>query len=203
MDLLGILLILHFFFAHFSVALSAASDEDLHDPLTYEEINAIACSAGYVLHALKKKLLKVKSPCPLTKDMLLCLDYMISSDNEINGSRDWIELVNRGVLTCVNSITYAVFLAMEWELRTHLQIPFHENFIQQATSAIKGNEDLWVFWSMLSAGWNEISATNVLDRVVSLWITMLGLSYASAWIEKYKTEQKKATQKSNGLRKQL
>ena len=54
--------------SHFSVALSAASDEDLHDPLTYEEINAIAYSAGYALHALKKKLLKVKSPCPLTKD---------------------------------------------------------------------------------------------------------------------------------------
>ena len=44
---------------------------------------------------------------------------------------------------------------------------------------------------MLSAGWDEISVTNVLDRVVSLWITMLGCSYASAWIEKYKTEQKK------------
>ena len=94
--------ILHFFFAHFSVALSAASDEDLHDPLTYEKINAIACLAGYVLRALKKKLLKVKSPCPLTKDMLLCLDSMISSDNEIN---DWFELVNCGGLTCVNSIT--------------------------------------------------------------------------------------------------
>ena len=99
--------------SHFSVALSAASDEDLHYPLTDEEINAITYSAGYVLHAIKKKLLKVKTPCPLTKDMLLCLDDMISSDNEINGSRDWIELVNPGGLTCVNSITYEVFLAMK------------------------------------------------------------------------------------------
>ena len=56
---------------------------------------------------------------------------------------------------------------------------------------------------MLSAGWDEVSATNVLDRVVSSWITMLGFSYASAWIEKYKTEQKKTIQKSKGLRKQL
>eukprot|EP00731_Ephydatia_muelleri_P013921 Em0007g1231a len=90
--------------SHFSVALSAASDEDLHYPLTDEEINAITYSAGYVLHAIKKKLLKVKTPCPLTKDMLLCLDDMISSDNEINGSRDWIELVQlpsfrRGIST--------------------------------------------------------------------------------------------------------
>eukprot|EP00731_Ephydatia_muelleri_P014239 Em0007g1549a len=102
--------------SHFSVALSAASDEGLHYPLTYEEINAITYSAGYVLHAIKKKLFKVKTPCPLTKDMLLCLDDMISSDNEINGSRDWIQLVNRGGLTCVNSITYEVFLAMELQV---------------------------------------------------------------------------------------
>ena len=79
---------------------------------------------------------------------------------------------------------------MELELRTHLPIPLHENFIQQAIKrAIK--ICCCFFWSMLSAGWDEISATNVLDRVVSLWITMLGCSYASAWIEKYKTEQKK------------
>ena len=52
----------------------------------------------------KKKLLKVKSPCPLIKDMLLCLDDMISSDNEINGSRDWIELVNHGAwLKCFST----------------------------------------------------------------------------------------------------
>ena len=56
---------------------------------------------------------------------------------------------------------------------------------------------------MPSAGWDEISANNVLDRVVSLWITMLGFSYASAWIEKYKTKQKKTTQKCNSLREQL
>ena len=74
--------------------------------------------------------------------MLLCLDDMISSYNEINGSRDWIELVNHGGLMSVNSITYEVFLAMELELRTHLPIPLHENFIQQA---IKGNEDLLFF----------------------------------------------------------
>ena len=37
------------------------------------------------------------------------------------------------------------FLAMELELRTHLQLPHDENFIQQATSAIKGNEDLLFF----------------------------------------------------------
>ena len=92
--------------SHFSIVSSAASDEELHDTLTYEEINALAYSMGYVLHALKKKLLTDKSPCPLTKDMLFCLDDMISSDVGINCSRDWIELVNRGGLTCVNSITY-------------------------------------------------------------------------------------------------
>ena len=108
---------------YFSIASSAASDEELHDTLTYEKINALAYSAGYVLHALKKKLLRDKSSCPLTKDMLLCLDDTISSNDGINCSRDWVELVNRGGLTCVNSITYEVFLAMELELCTHLRLP--------------------------------------------------------------------------------
>ena len=35
------------------------------------------------------------------------------------------------------------------------------------------------------------------------WVTICGLSFASAWIEKFKQEAKMTTEKSKGLRKQL
>ena len=119
-----------------------------HDALTYEEINSLTYSAGYVPRAIKRKLQQKKS-CPLTKDLLLSIDDMIDSEGMINnGSRDWLELVNRGGLTCINSL---VFLAMELELRSHFQVLQQGDFIEQATSAIKSNEDVLFIWSMLSA----------------------------------------------------
>ena len=157
-----------------------------------------------LLHALQKKLRRKISPSRLTKDMLLCLEDMKSSDDDGQScSTHWIELVNCGGLTRVSSLTYEIFLSMELELSTHLQPTSNENFIQQATCSIKSSEDVVFFWSMISAGWDEVSATNVLDRVISLWITIRRFSHASIWIEKYKSEQKKTTQKSKGLRKQL
>ena len=41
----------------------------------------------------------------------------------------------------------------------------------------------------------------LLTLVVDMWVTIRGFSHASAWVEKYKVEQKKSTQKSKGLRK--
>ena len=129
---------------------------------------------------------------------------MIDSEGMINnGSRDWLELVNRGGLTCINSLTFEVFLAMELELRSHFQVLQQGDFIEQATSAIKSNEDVLFIWSMLSAEWDETSATNLFDRIIHLWITIRGFSYASAWIERYKNAKIISTQKSKGLRKQL
>ena len=46
-------------------------------------------------------------------------------------------------------------------------------------------------WSMLSAGWNESSRNTLLDMV---WVTVRGFSYSSAWIEKYKKDQKNNTE---------
>ena len=61
---------------------------------------------------------------------------------------------------------------MELELRSHLQVLQQGDFIEQATSAIKSNEDVLFFWSMLSAEWDETSATNLFDRIIHLWITI-------------------------------
>ena len=76
-----------------------------------EEINTLTYSAGYVPRAIKRKLQKQKS-CPLTKDLLqlLCIEDIIDSERMINnGSKDWLELVDHGDLTCINSLTLEFF----------------------------------------------------------------------------------------------
>ena len=145
-----------------------------YDALTYEEINSLMYSAGYVPRAIKTKLQKEKTS-PLMKDLLIYFDDMIDSEGVINnGSRDWLELVNRGGLTCINGLTFELFLAIELELRSHFQVLQQEDIIEPATSAIKSNEDVLFFWAILSAGWDETSATNLLDRIIHLWITIRG-----------------------------
>ena len=42
--------------------------------------------------------------------------------------------------------------------------------------------------------WDKTSTTNLLDRIIHLWITIREFSYASAWLERYRTAQKKSTQ---------
>ena len=65
---------------------------------------------------------------------------MIDSEGVINnGSRDWLELVNRGG---INGLTCELFLAIELELRSHFQVLQQEDFIERATPAIKSNEDV-------------------------------------------------------------
>ena len=88
--------------------------------LTYEERNALQYAAGYVPRALKKKL--NKSAHPLKEDLQLCLlDLLDDGDEDSYESQDWVHLINRGGLTRINSNTFELFVAMEYELRKHLR----------------------------------------------------------------------------------
>ena len=61
------------------------------------------------------------------------------------------------------------------------------------------NEDVQFFWSIIGADWDENCGSVLLQMLVSQWVKIRGFSFASAWIEKYKT----TIQKSKGVRKQL
>ena len=170
--------------------------------LTYEEINALRYAAGYVPRILKKKLLK--SAHPLKEDLQLCLlDLLDDGDEDSNESQDWVELINRGGLTRVNNNTFEVFVAMEYALRRHLNVDQAPNLTDRVNSAIIENEDVQFLWSILSSDWDEETGSILLEMVVSQWVKIRGFSVASAWVERYKSTQKKTTQKSKGVRKQL
>ena len=69
--------------------------------------------------------------------------------------------------------------------------------------ALVVNGDVQFLWSMVSADWEEASASALLQMVVNQWVKICGFSYAGAWVKQYKTAQKKTTQKAKGVRKQL
>ena len=98
----------------------ASSLDDLS--LSSEEINTLRYVAGYVPRAVKKNLLKSRHP--LKKALLLCLyDLLDDGDEEHDDSCQWIDLIDRGGLTNVNSVTFNVFMCTEWEILNYLASP--------------------------------------------------------------------------------
>ena len=130
------------------------------------------------------------------------LDLLDDGDEESGECTDWVELVNRGGLTLVNNTTFESFLAMEYELRKHVRQGISLN-LENITSTVRDNEDVQFLWTMLSAEWEEESASSLLQMIVTQWVKIRGFAYASAWLERYKAAQKKTTQKSKGIRKHL
>ena len=122
--------------------------------------------------------------------MLCLLDLLDDGDKESGESAEWIQLINRGGLTLVNNTTFEVFVAMEYELQKHIcQGGTHD--LGKITSEVRDNEDVQFLWSIVSADWEEQSAAELLQMIVNHWVRFRGFSYASAWLEKFKTAQKK------------
>ncbi len=169
--------------------------------LTFEETNGLRYAAGYVPRALKKKLRK--SAHPLKSELTLCiLDMLDDGDEEHDSSCKWIDMIDRGGLTHVNTVTYHAFLLMEVELRKHLGAEPLPS-LKDVAKIVKDSDDVQFYWSMVAADWEEEEAQGLLELVVDLWITIRGFSFASTWMEKFKAEHKKSVQKSKGVRKQL
>ena len=64
---------------------------------------------------VEEKAKKVNPSDPLREDILLCLLDLLDDVDENEESTEWIQLINRGSLTLVNT-TFEVFVAMEYEL---------------------------------------------------------------------------------------
>ena len=92
---------------------------------------------------------------------------------------------------------------MEHELRKHLRKDKAPTLNDGVKQALVVNEDVQFLWSLISADWEVASASRLLQMIVNQWVKIRGFSYAGAWVEQYKTAQKKTTQKSKGVSKQL
>ena len=87
---------------------------------------------------MKKKL--VKSCHKNKKDLLLCLDDLISCDGEDPGpSTEWICAVDRGGLMHINNLTFELFLTMEYCIRNHVLAGSEYRDVQ---AQLKQNDDI-------------------------------------------------------------
>ena len=101
--------------------------------------DALRYAAGYVPCALRKKVIRSSYSQERKTDLLNCLDDMVDADVVPCDSTDWIECVNRGGLTFVNDLTFEIFVAMELEIRIHLQGPQQPVNLSSIAPAIKNN----------------------------------------------------------------
>ena len=101
-------------------------------------------------------------------------------------------------------MTYMLFTAMEQALRPHLCTNDKSTLpdIANLSEAIKSDDDVLFYWSILSANWED-EADVLLSMIVEHWIKLRGFSHASAFVEKYKQSSKKNIQKSKAVRKRL
>ena len=134
------------------VALSLCSTEQ--QPLiTTQEMNALRYAAGYIPRALQKKLRR--STHPLKEELQLCLlDLLNDGEEEEGTAEEWLNLIDRGGLKHINEGTFQAMLAMEVELRNHLQ-PQQPPNLHKVTEQILKNEDVQFYWCIVGSDWAE------------------------------------------------
>ena len=175
------------------------------------EGNALRYAAGYVVRHICKKV--KKSSHESKEDITDCLMQLVlggQDDGDQGTAEEWTNLVDRGGLWHVRETTFQVFYALEEGLRQYLS----ELSSPATTTGLKtkfvaklvANEDVLFHWSIAAAGFDvdDVEIHEIVLRMITeLYITIRGFSYASAWIEQYKQTQKRSTQRSKSLRKQL
>ena len=53
--------------------------------------------------------------------------------------------------------------------------------------------------SIISSSWDSDCSSELLDKIVKLWVTLRGFSLCGAWMEAYRVANKKATQKAKAI----
>ena len=73
---------------------------------------------------------------------------------------------------------------------------FDCRFIEKMKS--EGKQRLFL-WSIISSSWDSDCSSELLDKIVKLWVTLRGFSLCGAWMEAYRVANKKATQKAKAI----
>ena len=133
---------------------------------------------------------------------------MVKDSNTLSGPcEEWTDLVDQGGLWHVRENTHSLFLCLEEEVRPLLPSLLSEtDKKEKIINELSTNEDVLFYWLIVGADFEEDDErvhTELLRRIIELFVTIRGFSYASGWLEKYKQISKKGTQKSKSLRKRI
>ena len=115
-----------------------------------------------------------------------------------NMSCEWMAIVDRGGLIHISDHLFRVFIAIELEICRHFRV---EN-AQEMTASYEGkvvpsiltNEDILYHWCMVCCDVPEELSNELLKRIVELWTTICGFSFAKSYMEMYKQAAKKVLQ---------
>ena len=188
---------------------TSSHDSNLQSPsLSHEEESALRYVAGYVCRKVRNKLEATKHP--KKDDMILFLMELNGDELDVDddgGSEAWCNLIDRGGLWHVSDTAYSLFYIIEEEIRQHLTLSSaskqQEGSKEKLIDAVMGNEELLFQWCMFSACERDDLAMSVLRMIVELYVTVRGFAFATSCLEMYKQANKKTSQKSKGIRKEL
>ena len=127
-------------------------------------------------------------------------DLFDVDNDEFQESSGWVDTVNRGGLTRINNITFQLFLIMEKGLRRIVSAPSESHNPEKCVEELMADDDVHCIWMLVSIDWTEACAETLLQMIVTEWTKIRGFSYASAYVEKLKNQEKKTTQKTKRLR---
>ena len=115
-------------------------------------------------------------------------------------------MVDRGGLWHVRETTFQLFCAFEEETQLYLRGLYSPNASALHSDFLNASEDIKFYWCIVTADF-DVEDTDIHDvllrMIAELYITIRVFSFGSGWIEHYKQEQKKSTQRSKSLRRKL
>ena len=97
---------------------------------------------------------------------------------------------------------HRAIVSMESEVQKQLQqdSTLTSKFKTKLTKCLLDSADVMFFWSIVAAPWESGDKVKMelLGMVIDMWLTIIGLSYASDWMEKLNVLEKKTKHKSKG-----
>ena len=135
--------------------------------------------------------------------LMECAGDELDSDG---GTETWMNMIDRGGLWHVNDQTYSLFVIMEEVVRHYFssnQVWRNKHIKSTVKKAILISEDLLFEWCIISAEADDDIATEVLHRIVDLYMTIRGVAFTKSCIEMYKQAHQKTLQKKRALRSEL
>ena len=91
---------------------------------------------------------------------MLC--YILATEHS---SEDWTLAVDRGGLRHIDDMTFKLFVSMELELRRHLHadnVSDSSGVKERALECVMSNAEVQLYWSTISANWEEEEASREL-----------------------------------------
>ena len=179
--------------------------------LNLEEKNALRYVAGHICRKIRIKL--EKSTINGKDEMISCLMSFARDEDDayydLRESEVWVNAVDRGGLCHVSDITFMFFMVVEEEARRFFSTRRFDWFRTEANPKEKviehmqSDSDVLFQWALLTASISNESTSLLLEKVITLYVTIRGHGFATSCIEMYKQNTQTNLQKKKALRNSI